>query len=287
MQNNSQIDMNSYSVDIKSLVAALQLYKMNNEVNMVNELVDTVKALQNDITNISNQLENLQQNQNNVVQNKDLKEIVSNYSNDILLTVKQAKTDLQDTKNNIANKAAEIVSDVSKFGKKGLSKIKDFFSFQKPIKAIQNKVNSVSTNCTQAINSIDEFSKRLSKSKNQLKAAGNTLVGKDIFKPSPQHYSNEENFKLLKSPFININFICQHINVAAQNKVGDKFFYSMISKSELSVIKELLAKDKVQVEYVPSADCKDKYIVRVKRDKKEQLLAAMENKQNKSVAKRL
>lgn len=272
--NNNTTSLKS-NANIEAILLMLHRNQMENEAKLVTELVSKVGSLENKFDEVTQELEKVNVQLNNI-SNPELKKIVKKSCLEIEDKCNKSKRKLKDIKSGMSNKAAEIVSAVKNQGSHGFAKLKEFLAFRKPLKDIQEQANSITKECKAVTDKIDSFSSRLTKSKEQLKIAGNTLMGKEVFKPAAKHYTQTERFTMLKKPFEAIKNICQNINVSVENKVSDKYYYKMVSKEELELLKAI----KGEVKFVPSAEAKGKFIVQADKSLKEQINEVLSQKPN-------
>ena len=162
--------------------------------------VDMLESKLDQMTNELVQMRKKIQEMKEQQASKSLKETLSEMVNRAQARCQQMKEKLFEVKEEMHNKAAEIVKAVKQKGKEELNKVSEFFGVKKKLESIRENVREGIIEKNQTLARIDGFGEGMRMANEQLANSFRVLAGKEQVDYSKKEYS-QSNVAVIRKPW--------------------------------------------------------------------------------------
>lgn len=162
--------------------------------------VDMLESKLDQMTNELVQMRKKIQEMKEQQASKSLKETLSEMVNRAQARCQQMKEKLFEVKEEMHNKAAEIVKAVKQKGKEELNKVSEFFGVKKKLESIRENVREGIIETNQTLARIDGFGEGMRMANEQLANSFRVLAGKEQVDYSKKEYS-QSNVAVIRKPW--------------------------------------------------------------------------------------
>lgn len=172
---------------------AHQMFEMASCMDMISDRLD---GMSRQLLGLQEEISKMRKEQ----QNKRIKKVLSGMSEKAKKRVGQIRVSVAETKTQIKDKAAEIISEFKVVGRAALNKVSEFFGVRKRLESIKAKVQEGIVDTEHTLSKIDEFG-------NGMREAGQNMANafRSIADKPQKDYADKEKrvskTELLKKPW--------------------------------------------------------------------------------------
>lgn len=162
----------------------------------VDMLESKLDQMTNELVQMRKELQEMKEQQ----ASKSLKETLSEMVDRAQVRCQQMKEKLFEVKEEMHNKATEIVKAVKKKGKEALNKVSEFFGVKKKLESIRENVREGIIETEQTLARIDGFGEGMRMANEQLANSFRVLAGKEQVDYSKKEYA-QSNVAVIRKPW--------------------------------------------------------------------------------------
>ena len=162
----------------------------------VDMLESKLDQMTNELVQMRKELQEMKEQQ----ASKSLKETLSEMVDRAQARCRQMKEKLFEVKEEMHNKAAEIVKSVKQKGKKALNKVSEFFGVKKKLESIRENVREGIVETDQTLARIEGFGEGMRMANEQLANSFRVLAGKEQVDYSKKEYA-QSNVAVIRKPW--------------------------------------------------------------------------------------
>lgn len=162
----------------------------------VDMLESKLEQMTNELVQMRKELQEMKEQQ----ASKSLKETLSEMVDRAQARCQQMKEKLIEVKEEMHNKASEIVKTVKRKGKDALNKVSEFFGVKKKLESIRNNIREGIVETDQTLARIDGFGEGMRMANEQLANSFRVLAGKEQVDYSKKEYA-ESNVAVIRKPW--------------------------------------------------------------------------------------
>lgn len=162
----------------------------------VDMLESKLDQMTNELVQMRKELQEMKEQQ----ASKSLKETLSEMVDRAQARCQQMKEKLFEVKEDMHNKASEIVKDVKQKGKEALNKVSEFFGVKKKLESIRENVREGIIETDQTLARIDGFGEGMRMANEQLANSFRVLAGKEQVDYSKKEYA-QSNVEVIRKPW--------------------------------------------------------------------------------------
>ena len=162
----------------------------------VDMLESKLDQMTNELVQMRKELQEMKEQQ----ASKSLKETLSEMVDRAQARCQQMKEKLFEVKEEMHNKAAEIVKSVKRKGKEALNKVSEFFGVKKKLESIRENVREGIVETDQTLARIDGFGEGMRMANQQLANSFRVLAGKEQVDYSKKEYA-QSNVAVIRKPW--------------------------------------------------------------------------------------
>ena len=159
-------------------------------------LESKLDQMTNELVQMRKELQEMKEQQ----ASKSLKETLSEMVDRAQARCQQMKEKLFEVKEEMHNKAAEIVKSVKRKGKEALNKVSEFFGVKKKLESIRENVREGIVETDQTLARIDGFGEGMRMANQQLANSFRVLAGKEQVDYSKKEYA-QSNVAVIRKPW--------------------------------------------------------------------------------------
>ena len=162
----------------------------------VDMLESKLEQMANELVQMRKELQEMKEQQ----VSKTLKETLSDMADRAQARCQQMKEKLFEVKEEMHNKAAEIVKAVKQKGKEALNKVSEFFGVKKKLESIRDNIREGIIETNQTLARIDGFGEGMRMANQQLANSFRVLSGKEQVDYSKKEYA-QSNIAVIRKPW--------------------------------------------------------------------------------------